>query len=68
MVAPFDDPTASGSGGRGSGVTSSMISNSPAPETPSTIAWCILVSVATRPPATPSMTHISHSGRERSSL
>jgi hypothetical protein len=58
----------SSEGGRGSGVMSSRISPSPAPETPSTIEWCILVSVATRPFCSPSITHSSQSGRDRSSL
>ena len=34
---------------------------------PSTVAWCILENTAIRPSASPSMTHISHSGRDRSS-
>ena len=35
--------------------------------TPSTIAWCVLVSSANRPPDRPSTRYISHSGRSRSS-
>ena len=36
------------------------------PETPSTSAWWLLVTSAKRPPSTLSMSHISHSGFERS--
>ena len=36
-----------------------------APDTPSTVAWCILEKTTTWSPY-PSITHISHSGRERS--
>ena len=40
------------------------------PETPSTVAWCIFENTTTRSaspsPRNPSITHISHSGRERS--
>ena len=38
------------------------------PETPSTMQWCILVTSAQRPSPSPSATHISHSGFERSSF
>ena len=38
-----------------------------APETPSTVQWCILVKIATLPDSRPSMTTNSHSGRDRSS-
>ena len=65
---PATGRPASPTSGRGSGVASNMISANPAPETPSTRAWWILVSTATRPPATPSMNHSSHSGLLRSSL
>ena len=36
------------------------------PAAPSMVAWCVLVSIAHRPSARPSMTYTSHSGRERS--
>ena len=36
------------------------------PETPSIIAWWLLVTMANRPPSTLSTSHISHSGFERS--
>ena len=38
------------------------------PETPSTMQWCTLLTSAQRPSPSPSATHISHSGFERSSF
>ena len=38
-----------------------------APETPSMVEWCIFTRMATRPSASPSITHISHRGRSRRS-
>ena len=37
-----------------------------APETPSTVAWCILEKTTILSASNPSITHISHSGRDRS--
>ena len=37
------------------------------PDTPSTVAWCIFENTAILSPSYPSITHISHSGRDRSS-
>ena len=37
-----------------------------APDTPSTVAWCIFVNTAIEPSSSPSMTHISQSGLLRS--
>ena len=54
-------------GGSGSGDRSKRIDSSSAPDTPSTVEWCILVMKPIRSLARPSMTHISHSGFERSS-
>ena len=62
-----------GAGGGGSASVLHSCDIRLAPVTPSTAAWCTLVITAIRPPAwasvpsTPSMTHISHSGRLRSS-
>ena len=58
----------SGTSGRtpvGSVSSSAVITS--APVTSSIAAMCILAYSATRPSASPSMTHSSHSGRERSS-
>lgn len=38
-----------------------------APDMPSIMQWCSLDTVANRPPLSPSTTHVSHSGRARSS-
>jgi hypothetical protein len=62
-----------GSGGGASGTGSQSLVSRLDAETPSTAAWCTLIINATRPrrrasvPATPSITHISHSGLLRSS-
>ena len=70
-LAPPTPSTGSGAGASASVLHSCDIRL--APVTPSTQAWCTLVITASRPPccasvpATPSMTHISHSGRVRSS-
>ena len=59
----------SAAGGRfsPSGVRSTRTVISSAPDTPSMAAWWILVYTASRPPASPEMRYISHSGRRRSS-
>ena len=49
------------------GAVSSRTLKTSAPDIPSTAAWCILVSSATRPSRSPWMTYSSHSGRARSS-
>ena len=51
----------------GSGSRSKSTDNSSAPETPSTVEWCILAMNPMRPSDRPSTIHISHSGRARSS-
>ena len=59
-------PTPAG-GAASPGLRLKRCTKRPAPEAPSTAAWCTLVMTAKRPPSMPSMTHASHSGRERSS-
>ena len=62
--------TRAGSGGgrsAGSASRSKSTDSSAAPETPSTVEWCILATRAMRPPSTPSTTQISHIGLLRSS-
>ena len=54
----------------GAGGTGSRSSRCPimlAPETPSMVEWCIFTRMATRPSASPSITHSSHRGRSRRS-
>ncbi len=53
------------SGGFGS--RSKSTPSSSAPETPSIVLWCILVTSAILPSSSPSTIHISHSGRSRCS-
>ena len=53
--------------GAGSGTRSNSTESSAAPETPSTVEWCILAMSPIRPSASPSTIHISHSGLDRSS-
>ena len=48
-----------------SGSRSNKMPSSSAPETPSTVLWCILATRAILPPSSPSTNHISHSGRSR---
>ena len=70
LVAERLDLASSASGGA-SGSIEVRCEMRLAPETPSTVAWCILENTAirSRPSSStyPSMTHISHSGRDRSS-
>ena len=59
------------SGGRGGSIGSFSASKRTVvmstPETPSTIAWCVLPTIAKRPPFSPSISQSSQSGFERSS-
>ncbi len=54
-----------GAASGGSGSRSNNTPRSSAPETPSIVLWCILVTSAILPSSTPSTIHISHSGRSR---
>ena len=58
---------ASGAGDRASGVASRMTASNSVPDTPSTMQWCVLDTIAQRSPSTPSTIQISHSGLDRSS-
>ena len=51
----------------GSGSRSKSTESSSAPDTPSTVEWCILATKPMSSSASPSTIHISHSGRARSS-
>ena len=60
-------PTQSVCSGKGaSGDGSVRMPSSSTPDAPSMVEWWVLVSIAHRPSARPSMTYASHSGRERS--
>ncbi len=50
-----------------SGLRSMITASRSVPETPSTMAWCVLANIAQRSSSSPSTTHISHRGLERSS-
>ncbi len=58
---------AMGLSGPGSGLCCSRCMTSSEPATPSTAAWWNFMNKQKRPRSRPSMTHASHSGRERSS-